>query len=266
MKKKNKCLTKNKKGKSSLLKVLEQKEKEIANLQDQLNQKINEIYKISTISQFVVQKLGNVDEILDSIVKITADLLNTKICSIMLVDEQKQELQIKATQSLDEEYKNKPNIKIGQSISGLAVKDFRPISVLDVTKDSQYAFPDIAKKMGLVSMLAVPMFFQNKVIGVLNVYTSQQHEFTPLEINILQTMANQSAVAIGTSGLIKEITKTKEELETRKLVERAKGIIMKIKGMSEEDAHRFLQKKSMDTKKPLKEIASAIVIAYDIEK
>jgi len=251
---------------TKLRKILEQKEIEINNLKEQLNQKINEIYKISTISQSVVQKLGDVDEILSTIVKITADMLNTKICSIMLVDEQKQELMIKATQSLDEEYKNKPNIKIGQSISGIAVKEFRPISVLDVTKDTRYAFPDIAKKMGLASMLAVPMFFQNKVIGVLNVYTSEPHEFTALEINILQTIANQSAVALGTSILIKEITKTKEELETRKLVERAKGIIMKLKGMSEEDAHRFLQKKSMDSKKPIKEIASAIIIAYEIEK
>ncbi|MFQ3676187.1 MAG: GAF domain-containing protein [Endomicrobiia bacterium] len=251
---------------NKLKKILEQKENEIHKLQEQLNHKVNEIYKISTISQSVVQKLGDVDEILTTIVKITAELLKTKICSIMLVDEQKQELIIKATQSLDEEYKNKPNIKIGQSISGLAVKEFRPITVLDVTKDSRYAFPDIAKKMGLVSMLAVPMFFQNKVIGVLNVYTSEQHEFTSLEINILQTIANQSAVALGTSSLINEITKTKEELETRKLVERAKGIIMKIKGMTEEDAHRFLQKKSMDSKKPLKEIASAIILAYEIEK
>jgi signal transduction protein with GAF and PtsI domain len=251
---------------TKLKKILTQKDEEIALLKKQLNNKIDEINKISTISQSVVQKLGNIDEILDTIVKITAELLNTKICSIMLLDDKKGELVIKATQSLDEEYKNKPNIKIGQSISGLAVKEFRPITVLDVTKDPRYAFPEIAKKIGLVSLLAVPMFFQNKVIGVVNVYTSTPHEFSSLEINILQTIANQSAIAIATSNLINEVTKTKEELETRKLVERAKGILMKNKGMSEEEAHRFLQKKSMDTQKPIKEIASAIIIAYDVEK
>ncbi len=249
----------------NLLKQLQQKEQEINQLKELLQQKDSEIEKLSTISQSVTQNLGNIDEILSMIVKITSELLNTKICSIMLVDEKKQELVIKATQSLDEMYKNKPNIKIGQSISGLAVKEFRPVAVLDVTKDPRYAYPEIAKKLGLVSMLAVPMFFQNKVIGVLNVYTSEEHMFTQSEINVLQMISNQAALAIGTNNLVEEIAKTKEELETRKLVDRAKGILMK-RGFTEEEAHRFLQKKSMDTRKPIKEIANAIILSEEIQE
>ncbi|MCX7795151.1 MAG: ANTAR domain-containing protein, partial [bacterium] len=56
----------------------------------------------------------------------------------------------------------------------------------------------------------------------------------------------------------------RETLETRKLIERAKGILMKQRGMNEEEAYRFLQKKSMDTGKSMKEIASAVCLLYEL--
>ena len=57
---------------------------------------------------------------------------------------------------------------MGQSISGRVVKEKRPITVLDVTKEPGFMYPDIAKKEGLVSMLCVPMMIKDRVIGVIN--------------------------------------------------------------------------------------------------
>ena len=224
--------------------------------------KIKNIEGISLISSTIVSG-KYLDDILSQIVKITADMFNSKICSIMLLDEKKDELVIKATQSLSEEYKNKPPVKVGSSISGLAVKEKKPIFVLDVKKDPRYMFPQIAEKEGLCSMLAVPMIVKDKVIGVLNIYTSEPYEFKEEEIKIIQTIANQAALAIENTRLLEELIATKEALETKKLVDRAKALLMKHRGMSEEEAHRFLQKKSMDLRKPIKEIASAIILAFE---
>jgi signal transduction protein with GAF and PtsI domain len=107
--------------------------------------KIKNIEGISIISSTIVS-VKYLDDILSQIVKITADMFNSKICSIMLLDEKKDELVIKATQSLSEEYKNKPPVKVGSSISGLAVKEKKPIFVLDVKKDPRYMYPQIAEK------------------------------------------------------------------------------------------------------------------------
>jgi len=226
------------------------------------SKKIKNIEGISIISSTIVSG-KYLDDILSQIVKITADMFNSKICSIMLLDEKKEELVIKATQSLSEEYKNKPPVKVGSSISGLAVKEKRPIFVLDVKKDPRYMYPQIAEKEGLCSMLAVPMIVKDKVIGVLNIYTSEPYEFKEEEIKIIQTIANQAALAIENTRLLEELIATKEALETKKLVDRAKALLMKYRGMSEEEAHRFLQKKSMDLRKPIKEIASAIILAFE---
>jgi signal transduction protein with GAF and PtsI domain len=192
--------------------------------------------------------------------------MGSKICSIMLLDEKKQELVIAATQSLSKEYINKQNLKVGQSITGQVVMEKRPITVLDVTKERAFMFPAIAKKEGLVSMLCVPMMIKDRVIGVISTYTQSEYEFTKEEIGILQAIANQAAVAIENTRLDQEILATKEALETRKLVERAKGVLMKELGIPEDDAYKRIHRKSMDLRKSMREVAEAIIVASDLRK
>jgi GAF domain-containing protein len=196
----------------------------------------------------------------------TAGMMNSKICSIMILDEQKGELKIVATQSLSEEYRRKANVKVGESVSGRAVKERRPISVLDVTRDQQYRFPDLAKKEGVCSLISVPMMIKNRVVGVINSYTSTEHPFTQEEINILQTVANQAAVAIENTTLLEQSSAMQEALETRKAVERAKGILMQQGKILEEEAFRLIQRQSMNTRKTMREIAEAIILASEIKK
>jgi len=106
---------------------------------------------------------------------------------------------------------------------------------------------------------------KGKIIGVLNLYTSTPHKFTKGEIETLIAVANQAAVVIENSRLLVQTKVIQEKLEARKLVERAKGILMK-QGLTEEEAFRKIQKKSMDLRKPMKEIAEAIILTHEIQK
>lgn len=223
--------------------------------------------KIETLYQVSEAIVSNryIEEILHLIVTMTAEMMNSKICSIMLLDEEKGELEIKATQSLSEEYRSKPNLRIGQSISGLAVKEKRPITVVDVTKEPLYMYPGIARKERLTSLLSVPMMIKDRVIGVINSYTSKAHRFTKEEIKILQAVANQAAVAIENTLLLDKTAAMEEALKMRKSVERAKGILMKQYKISEEEAFKLIQKQSMNTRRSMGEIAEAIVLASEIK-
>ena len=196
----------------------------------------------------------------------TAEVMKSKICSIMLLDEEKQELEIRATQSLSSEYRKKPNLKIGQGICGKVAEQKNPVSVLDVRREREYMFHDIAIKEGFVSILAVPMMLKGKVIGVINSYTSEKRIFSDEEKEILLTIANQAAIAVENAKLMQEALSAKEALKIRKVVEKAKGIIMEDKGISENDAHKLMQKKSMNTCKPVKDIAEAIVLTREMVK
>jgi signal transduction protein with GAF and PtsI domain len=205
------------------------------------------------------------DEILSLIVVVTAEMLNSKICSIMLLDAKGQELVIKATQSLSDDYKKKANLRVDASLMGEVVKTKTSMAIEDVRREKRYFYRELAIKEGLTSMLAVPMIVKDRAVGVINVYTKAPHSFTQDEIGVLQMVANQAAVAVENTKLMEESLKAKEALETRKLVERAKGALMKMQNLSEEAAHRIIHKKSMDSCKSMKEIAESILLLADIQ-
>ncbi len=157
-------------------------------------------------------------------------------------------------------------LKIGEGIAGKVAKENKPIAVKDVTKEKEYKYQGIAKKEGLCSLLCVPLSVKGRVTGVINCYTPEPHDFTETEIDILSSIANQAAVAIENTELLVESRVIREELEARKRIERAKGVLMKERGLTEEQAYLKLQKYSMDHRKTMREVAEAIILAEDMKK
>jgi len=171
----------------------------------------------------------------------------------------------RSTQSISEEYNKKPPLKIGEGIAGKVVEKNKPITIYDVSREEEYKYKDIAQKEGLRSLLCVPLNVKGKIIGVINCYTSVPHRFTSTEINVLTSVANQAAIAIENTDLMVRTKVIQEELEARKLVERAKDTLVEKLKISGEEAYRRIQKKSMNMRKPMRKIAEAIILASEIE-
>ncbi|MGB9613221.1 MAG: GAF domain-containing protein, partial [Candidatus Margulisiibacteriota bacterium] len=224
-----------------------------------------QIDALEKISKILVSKLY-LEDILKEIVSVTAELLDSKICSLMLLDQDKKELVIRATQSVSEAYRKKPNIKVGEGIVGKVALEAKPAMVADVKKDPRYLYQEIAKKEKLCSLISLPLKVKEKVIGVLNVYTSRRHKFTEEEVKILSAVANQAAIAIENAELQLQSKKMAEELENRKLIERAKDLLSKEALISGEEAYWRMRKQSMDSRKSLREIAEAIILAKELKK
>ncbi len=224
-----------------------------------------QIKALSKISKAITSDLY-LEDILRLIVTVTAEALGSNICSLMLTDEKTNELVIRASQSISEEYNKKPPLKVGEGIAGKVAKENKPIVVKDVIKEKEYKHKNIAKKEGLCSLLCVPLAVRGKVIGVINCYTSKPHDFTETEINVLTTIANEAAVAIENTELMVKSRVIQEELENRKRIERAKGILMKEEDLTEEQAYLKLQKYSMDHRKTMREVADAIILSAEIKK
>lgn len=225
----------------------------------------NQLEALSKIAQAITSDLY-LDDILRLIVTVTAQAFSSKICSLMLLDQKRQELIIRATQSISESYNKKPALKVGEGIAGKAVLEKKPLTVYDVMQEKEYKYKDIAKKEGLASLLCVPLMVKGRVIGVLNLYTSKPHKFTQNDVHMLSAIANQAAMVIENTELIVKSKVIQEELETRKLVERAKGILMKEQRLSEGEAYRMIQKYSMDSRKSMRQVAEAIVMAQAIKE
>jgi len=116
---------------------------ENARLYEERKKKALQFDSLIKVSQSIASQ-GYLDEILNLIVVVTAQMLNSKICSIMLLDQKRDELVIKATQSLSEEYKKKPNLKVNASISGEVIKTKKPVVIYDVRNEKKYHFRDLA--------------------------------------------------------------------------------------------------------------------------
>jgi AmiR/NasT family two-component response regulator len=116
--------------------------------------------------------------------------------------------------------------------------------VLLLTAYSQQDLIERANEAGVVGYLVKP-FRESNLAPAIQITLARYEEFQALQ---------------------KEVDSLTEALETRKVVDRAKGILMDTQGLSEHDAFRRIQKMSMNTRRPMKEIAEAIILAHEVEE
>ena len=213
-----------------------------------------------------ISEKNYLERILQTIAEMVADRMDSPVCSIMLVDEGRQELVITAARCSSEDYLHRMPLKIEDSLIGRVVRERSPIMIPNVLEEKQYRYPELARKTGLASLLAVPMFNREKVIGTINIYTSEVHQFDTDEVAFVKLLAGQAAMAIDNARLMSEALEAKQALETRKVVERAKGIMQAKYGVTEEDAYLRLRNESRRLRKPMRELAEAIILADELER
>ena len=222
-----------------------------------------QIRALTEISRAITSDLY-LDDILTLVVSVTAKVMDSKICSLWLVDEKKGELKLRSTQTISKEYLKERSLKLGEGVVGTVAKNNIPMSIYNVLKKHEYKEKEMASKEKLSSMLSVPLVVKERVIGVINCYSQRPRRFSEVEVYLLTSVANQAAVAIENTELMVKTRVIQEELEARKLVDRAKEMLMAKKGLSGQAAFRRMQKMSMNTRKPMRDIAEAILLVEEI--
>ncbi len=234
-------------------------EKSTPETYDKYIKAITDISRAITSDQYL-------EDILKLIVMVTAKVTGVEICSLWLIDENESpnKIRLKATQTIDPDYVKDRSLNMYEGVVGFVATHNQPLIVRDVLKEPRFKEKEMARKVGLVSMASVPLQVKDeKVIGVLNCFTAEPHEFSETEVNLITAVANQAAVAILNTELLVKTRVIQEELETRKLVERAKEVLMRRRNMTGEQAYRWIQKRSMDSRKSMLHVAEAIMLSDD---
>ncbi len=224
------------------------------------------IKALMDISQAITSE-QYIEDILKLIVMVTANVTGVEICSLWLIEEKnnKKRIHLKATQAIDQEYVKDRTLTLDEGVVGHVVSTQKPLIIKNILFEPRFKEREMAKKLGLVSMLGVPLQVRDEgVIGVLNCFTAKEHEFSETEVNLVTAVANQAAVAIYNTKLMVNAKVIQEELETRKLVERAKEVLMRVRNMDGSQAFRWMQKRSMDSRKSMREIAEAVLLSEDL--
>lgn len=227
-------------------------------LEEELSQKKKELSILYKLNEYLAS--GYLDHLLSLIVNLTDALINCDICSIMVLNEEGDSLVVTTAHSLDEDYLKPRSIKICDSLSGQALLKRRALQWADVTRERLFYHHSMAIKLGLKSLLCVPMLVKEKPFGVINFYTKTVRTFSDEEIQFAQAVANLVALSNERIHLKKEVQLSKKNLEERKTIEKAKGILMKLKNYSEEEAFNNLRKTSMASRKSMIEVANAIIL------
>ena len=180
-------------------------------LYEQLRLKARLFESLASVSRTINSTL-NIDDALNAITHEACELMHAKMASLMLLDESRQWLDLRASFGAGKPYVGKPRLSTEDSLLGVVVRRKKPLQVENVQVSTRYQNVEVARREGLVSLLSVPLIFAGQAIGALNVYTALPYHFSNEEVNILTALAELSAIAIEKARLYERIVDVEEQL------------------------------------------------------
>jgi signal transduction histidine kinase len=180
-------------------------------LYEQLRQKARLFEALTSVSRTINSAI-NLDDALNAITREACELMRAKMCSLMLLDESREHLDVRASFGAGPAYLNKDRLTVAESFVGVVVRRRKPLQLENVCSSGQYQNVDVARQEGLMSLLSVPLLFGGRAIGALNVYTGHAYNFSNEEIRILSMFAELSAIAIEKARLYERVVDVEEHL------------------------------------------------------
>jgi signal transduction histidine kinase len=180
-------------------------------LYEQLRLKVRLFESLSSVSRTINSTL-NLDEALRAITCEACELMRARMCSLMMVDDTREWLDLRASFGAGDAYVKKPRLSTEESLLGVVLRRKKPLQVANVQGDNRYQNVELARREGLISLLSVPLLFAGQSIGTLNVYTGRPYNFSNEEIRILSALAELSAIAIEKARLYERVVDVEEQL------------------------------------------------------
>jgi uroporphyrinogen-III synthase len=157
-------------------------------------------------------------------------------------------------------------VQLGQGITGWVAKHRQPVAIASsASEDPRFkAFKNIPEDR-FEAMLCTPILCAGRVIGVINLQHRLSYRHTTEEVRLLSTLGVLVGAEIERARLESENAQLTNKFETRKLVDRAKGVLQRDLSLSEEEAYQRMQRESRQRRKSMREIADAILLADELK-
>lgn len=238
-----------------------------------MDESTNQVAILHRISNIVASQLS-LDEMLGEIIGLTSQVTGCDACLVYLTESETQEIVLRASQVPHAADLGYLRMKVGEGVTGWVAEHKSVVALSsNATSDHRFKrFPALIEDT-YEAFLSVPLVNKGDVIGVINVHHRKEHVHTPDEVALLTFVGEQMGTAISHSGLVEENARLQEEalearrqLEIRKLVERAKGILQTRHSLTEEEAYLRLRNESRRLRRPMRELAEAIILAEDLSR
>ena len=203
--------------------------------------------------------------VLAHIVDFVSTLVRCDSCFIYVLEQDR--LVLRASKNPHADVVDHLGLRLGQGITGWVGQHREPVAIpSNALKDPRFkVFKDLPEDL-FEGFLSVPILCRGKLVGVINVQHRQPYYHTPYEVQMISTIGFLVGGEIEMARLESEKSSLSDQLETRKHVERAKGILQREFGLNEEEAYRTMQKESRQRRKTMRDIAEAVILSEELRR
>jgi signal transduction protein with GAF and PtsI domain len=204
-------------------------------------------------------------EVLDRVIEMVTAAVRCDSCFLYVLEKDK--LVLRASKNPHEDVVDRMAIDVGQGVTGWVAEHRQTVALpAKAWADPRFArFPSLPEDR-FEAFLAVPILCRGKLVGAINMQHKEVHNHSKREIRLITMIGYLVGAEVELARMEYEKSQLADQLETRKVMERAKGILQRELNLSEEAAYLMLQKQSRQKRKPLKEIAEAIILMEDLKR
>jgi signal transduction protein with GAF and PtsI domain len=203
-------------------------------------------------------------ELLEKVVDFAVTLVKCDSCFVYVLNGD--ELVLRASKNPHKEAVDRLKLRVGQGITGWVAEHLEPVAVArNAAQDPRFKLFNELPEDSFEAFLSVPLLSRGRVVGVINLQHRNPHLYSRKQIQLISTVGFLVGAEIEMARLETENSNLWQKLETRKLVERAKGILQRDLGLNEEQAYLALQRQSRQKRKSMKDVAEAIVLTDEVK-
>ena len=200
---------------------------------------------------------------LDRVLDFAVEVVKCDSCFIYVLEGD--DLVLRASKNPHQELVDRLKLPVGEGITGWVAEHREPVAVFrEAYKDPRFRYFTELPEDRYEAFLSVPLLSRGRLVGVMNLQHRDPQVYSPRDIRLLSTIGFLAGAEIEVARLETENSGLSRQLETRKLVERAKGILQRDLGLTEEQAYLSIQRQSRQKRKTMKEIAEAIILSEDV--
>ncbi len=233
----------------------------------------SQVTLLHRVSNIVSSNLS-LDEMLGEIVGLTAQVTGCDACLVYLIEGDTGEIVLRASQMPHAAELGNVRLQMGEGVTGWVAEHQSVVALSSkAAEDPRFKGIQALVEDTYEAFLSVPLVASGRIIGVINVHHRDVYQHTPEEVALATFVGEQMGGAIEkarlaneNARLLEETQEMKRQLETRKVVERAKGIIQTRHGLTEEEAYLRLRNESRRLRRPMKDLADAIILAEDMNR
>ncbi|MBI3050312.1 MAG: GAF domain-containing protein [Acidobacteria bacterium] len=203
--------------------------------------------------------------VLAYVVEFVASVVACDSCFVYVLDGD--DLVLRASKTPHPDVVDRLKLPVGQGITGWVAEHREPVAVArHAFDDPRFQTFNELPEDKYEAFLSVPVLSRGKLVAVINVQHREPHEHSRREIQVISMIGFLVGAEIEMARLETENTELSQQLETRKMVDRAKGILQRDLGLTEEEAYLAIQRQSRQRRKTKKEVAEAIILADELRR